>query len=389
LLVKLLSVHVPTIRRLSIEVDSSCGFQQILKDTKSKCEPDKQPFASLEELYVEYQDEQWGFDLNDIAALVAAPSLANIQLYQVQGMANPSSLLTNNSVKSLTFTRSCLDEDGILHVIRAFPNLKSFSFHTGGATVSEGDVHECTPKQLIAALQPVAKNLEHLMLDMAESCRWEDDEDVEAIFPIVSFKDFSALRSLSIEQDNIFTKVGGEGDQVAGQKEDLLNDFFPGTLVNLRLTHVYTDMEKPLQWLAKHIKEQLPVLEELQLDLGREEGGDGHRPIAQHVIDPRLLKSVKKSDEASREDEDDSEDAKGSRDYLPVSVLPGSWQLMLRTFNAADVSVKVGWVTGYYIKGADKQPFENWMDCWKYETQIESRTTEGGKPGITIKKPKA
>ncbi|KAK5093484.1 hypothetical protein LTR70_004684 [Exophiala xenobiotica] len=366
---------------------STATTSQILKDTKSKCEPDKQPFASLEELYVQYYDEIWGFDLNDIAALFASPSLANIHLYQVQGMANPSSLLTNNSVKSLTFTRSCLDEDGIFHAIRAFPNLESFSFHTGGATVSEGSVHECTPKQLIAALQPVAKNLEHLMLDMAERCHWDDDEDVEAIFPIVSFKDFSALRSLSIEQDNIFTKVEGEGDQVAGQKEDLLDDFFPGTLVNLRLTHVYTDMEKPLQWLAKNIKEQLPVLEELQLDLGREEGGDGHMPIAQHVINPGLFKSVKKSDEASREDEDDSEDAKGSRPYLPVSVLPRSWQLMLRTINAADVSVKVGWVTGYYIKAADKQPFESWMDRWKHEPQIESRTTEGGKPGITIKKP--
>lgn len=62
-------------------------------------------------------------------------------------------------------------------------------------------IDEFAPRQLIAALQPVAKNLEHLMLDMGDRLFRSEDED--ATFPIVSFKDFSALRSLSIEQMNI------------------------------------------------------------------------------------------------------------------------------------------------------------------------------------------
>lgn len=85
--------------------------------------------------------------------------------------------------------------------------------------------------------------------------------------------------------------------------------------MNLRLTHIYTNMEKPLQWLAKNIKEQLPAVKGLQLDLGREEFGERYwYKHVVHVIDTDQFKDVNNSNkEASREDEDDSKDVEGLR----------------------------------------------------------------------------
>jgi len=341
LVVQLFSIRLRNIRRLSITAFQELNFPLTLEDTNEQTKPNKLQFTGLQELHVRHWDTQYGFTIECIAGLLASPSLTTIHLHQADGMDSEQPLAMNTSVKKLTFTYSCMDEEQISRIIRTFPNLESFEFETGGAVVCEGGTDEFMPSQLINALGPVAKNLKHFSLDMSEHCGME----LEASdFPITSLQDFSSLKSLTIDSMSILKQVDddddedededGEGEEEEGEPFEA---FFPKTLERLHFTHIYKNMEKPLLWLSQNVKRQLPRLKRLQLT-----PGDGQVPSEQYeqvrgdsVILRQLLEGARKPDMIDEDEEFASRGADDSEDGGQLG------RQILRNFRGAGVKVEV------------------------------------------------
>jgi hypothetical protein len=155
--------------------------------------PGSLPF--LRAVEVAYYDTEMGFGLAEVVPLLrAAPNLAAILLASVDEEEGHDLGFVSDKVKRVEFSNSAISPSALAAVLRAFPAMEVFIYHTGGT--STGDV-QFNPSQAKDMLLGHNGNLKKVELSLADAWDhwgpsglndWEEWTEAETLEVVETFK---------------------------------------------------------------------------------------------------------------------------------------------------------------------------------------------------------
>lgn len=297
-----LSALCPNLRRLTILKHDDLELNDLEVSTNI--------WANLREVRI--NDSGSGCDLDELAGLLAAPSLESAYIEGCTWESNLCELGINTSVRKLAFRNSWLSSEHLEPIMEAFPSLESFEFNINpddNLFISNEFLYNdhFTPREAVGALSKVRKTLRHLKLDLFDF--WMNDghdrEILHSHFVAGSLCRLSSLETLTIDAKSIlgyilFDVTASDMLRHGFEHADRpLKDFFPKSLRELSLIPILPDMYTSLKWLASHVREELPDLQSLLLGFAQwprlDQNAEWETPVPQryqlHLL-PNIWRNI-------------------------------------------------------------------------------------------------
>ncbi|KAL6406752.1 aromatic aminotransferase [Ilyonectria robusta] len=193
--------------------------------------------------------------------LEAAPNLRSITASRICSAPNVPIL---QNLKTLKLLFSAMAAEDFERLMRAFPQLRSFTFQSGGAAIVIND--EAEPADIEQAIRIRRDTLRHLdiSIGVGMGMRLDDDEDRETM----SAFNWSQLTHLSVDSQAIYWEREDEMPTDGNRLVDLL----PKTIRVFKLTSRQRGNEEDILNLADAAPEMFPNLRLVEFcDLDRNE----------------------------------------------------------------------------------------------------------------------
>ncbi|KAI5459039.1 hypothetical protein BGZ63DRAFT_270281 [Mariannaea sp. PMI_226] len=207
----------------------------------------------LKKLSLRHGDTELGTDTELVKRILAAAP--NLNTFEGFMLSRVSSGFSHDNLTEFHLENSSLEPEHFENIVTGLKNLKSFSYESGGAIVS--DSPEATPGEIVRELLVHADTLEHLSFDFQHAFYMEGiaDEDL-----ITGLKQMRHLKTLSLAESAIYPE-GAHADATDG---DFLANLLPTSLEKLTLIGGYDTIMKDILKLAEHLQ-QFPNMKELEL----------------------------------------------------------------------------------------------------------------------------